>query len=51
MFPKSEFTAKRLKAKGVPDNKIDDFIANYNYIGNLQLLEEIPILRKRQLIY
>lgn len=47
MFPKSVFTAKKLKAKGVPENKIDDFIANYNYIGNLQLLEEIPNIEKK----
>jgi uncharacterized protein with ParB-like and HNH nuclease domain len=47
MFPKSEFTAKKLKAKGVSENKIDDFIANYNYIGNLQLLEEIPNIEKK----
>lgn len=47
MFPKSVFTAKKLKAKGVPENKIDDFIANYNYIGNLQMLEEIPNIEKR----
>jgi uncharacterized protein with ParB-like and HNH nuclease domain len=47
MFPKSAFTAKRLKAKGVPDNKIDDFIKNYNFIGNLQLLEEIPNIEKK----
>ncbi len=47
MFPKSTFTAKKLKAKSVPDSKIDDFIANYNYIGNLQLLEEIPNIEKK----
>ena len=47
MFPKSTFTAKKLKAKGVPDSKIDDFIANYNFIGNLQLLEEIPNIEKK----
>lgn len=47
MFPKSEFTAKKLKAKGVPDSKIDDFMANYNYIGNLQLLEGIPNIEKK----
>ena len=46
MFPKSVFTAKKLKAKGVPDGKIDDFITNYNFIGNLQLLEEIPNIEK-----
>jgi uncharacterized protein with ParB-like and HNH nuclease domain len=47
MFPKSTFTAKKLKAKGVPDSKIDDFIANYNFIGNLQLLEAIPNIEKK----
>lgn len=47
MYPKSEFTAKRLKARGIPENKIDDFIADYNYIGNLQLLEEIPNIEKK----
>lgn len=47
MFPKSTFTANKLKAKGVPDSKIDDFIANYNFIGNLQLLEEIPNIEKK----
>jgi uncharacterized protein with ParB-like and HNH nuclease domain len=46
MFPKSDFTAKRLKTKGVPDSKINDFITNYNYIGNLQLLEDIPNIEK-----
>ena len=47
MFPKSEFTAKKLKAKGVPDNKIDYFIENHNYIGNLQLIESIPNIEKK----
>ncbi len=46
MFPKSAFNAKKLKAKGVPESKIDDFIANCNFIGNLQLLEEIPNIEK-----
>lgn len=47
MFPKSEFTAKKLKTKGVPDSKVDDFIAKHNYIGNLQLLETIPNIEKK----
>lgn len=51
MFPKSEFTVKKLKAKGVPDSKIDDFISNYNYIGNLQLLEDIPNIEKKAMDY
>jgi len=47
MFPKSEFTVKKLKANGVPESKIADFMANYNYIGNLQLLEGIPNIEKK----
>lgn len=47
IFPKSSFTAKRLKAKGVADDKIDDFMSEYNYLGNLQLLEEIPNIEKK----
>ena len=47
MFPKSSFTAKKLKARGVPESKIDKFMADYNYLGNLQLLEEIPNFEKK----
>lgn len=47
MFPKSEFTPKRLAAKGVPQGKINDFIGDCNYIGNLQLLESIPNIEKK----
>ncbi|WP_100403623.1 DUF262 domain-containing protein [Bacillus sp. FJAT-42315] len=47
MFPKSKFTDKRLKSYGVPDEKISDFKANCNYLGNLQLLEEIPNIEKK----
>ena len=46
IFPKSAFTAKRLREKGVVENKINDFIAYHNYIGNLQLLEDIPNIEK-----
>lgn len=49
MFPKSVFTAKKLKAKGVPDSKIDYLISNCNYIGNLQLLEQIPNIEKKDM--
>lgn len=38
IFPKSQFTPKRLKKKGVPDDKIDFYTSNVNYLGNLQLL-------------
>ena len=42
MFPKSLFTRKRIRKLGVPDDKVDFYIDNVNYIGNLQLLEELP---------
>lgn len=45
-FPKSTFTTKRLLKKGVPADKVAGFIENCNYIGNLQLLEEIPNIEK-----
>lgn len=47
MYPQSEFTHKKLKAKGIPEKKIDYFIDSYNFIGNLQLLEEIPNIEKK----
>jgi len=46
MHPKSVFTTKKLREKGVSENQINDFIANHNYIGNLQLLENIPNIEK-----
>jgi hypothetical protein len=46
IFPKSTFTTKRLLKKGVPTDKIAGLIENCNYIGNLQLLEEIPNIEK-----
>ena len=46
IFPKSIFTTKRLQKKGVPVDKVAGFIENCNYIGNLQLLEEIPNIEK-----
>ena len=42
MFPKSLFTRKRIQKLGVPEDQIDFYIDNVNYIGNLQLLEELP---------
>lgn len=47
MFPKSTFTAKRLMEKGVPHDKIKGFIEDCNYIGNLQLIENIPNIEKK----
>jgi uncharacterized protein with ParB-like and HNH nuclease domain len=37
IFPKAEFTERKLKRRGIED--IQDFMDNFNYIGNLQLLE------------
>ena len=39
VFPKSRFTAKRLRDAGIDDQKIEEFIEFANRIGNLQLLE------------
>ncbi len=46
VFPKSGFTKKKLEKHGVSADNIDDYIGNYNYIGNLQLLEAIPNIEK-----
>lgn len=46
IFPKSLFTKNKLAKRGVEVNKINDYIENYNYIGNLQLLESIPNIEK-----
>lgn len=42
MYPKSKFTPKKLEKKGVPADKIDFYIENVNFLGNLQLLEATP---------
>jgi len=43
IFPKSFFASrKKLVKKGIPEDKHDFYLENYNYIGNLQLLEGIP---------
>ena len=46
IFPKSAFTQKKLEKRGIKTDDIDDFLENYNYIGNLQLLEAIPNIEK-----
>ena len=46
IFPKSAFTQKKLEKRGIKINDIGDFLDNYNYIGNLQLLEAIPNIEK-----
>lgn len=42
VFPKSMFTKKKLKKNGISDESIEFYLDNVNYLGNLQLLEEIP---------
>lgn len=46
MHPKSIFTEKKLKARGIPDAKIDAFMEEYNCLANLQLLEGVPNMEK-----
>ncbi len=42
IFPKSRFTVKKLEKRGYSQEKIAFYMDNVNYLGNLQLLEEIP---------
>jgi len=42
IFPKTLFTRKKLQKRGIPDEKIDFYLENYNRLANLQLLEGIP---------
>jgi uncharacterized protein with ParB-like and HNH nuclease domain len=42
IFPKTLFTEKKLKKIGLPDDKIEFYLGNYNCLANLQLLEGIP---------
>ena len=41
IFPRSFFTQRILKQKGISSSKWDFYLENYDYIGNLQLLEGI----------
>jgi uncharacterized protein with ParB-like and HNH nuclease domain len=42
IFPKSKFTKSRLTQIGIEDKYIEKYIQNYDWIGNLQLLGEVP---------
>lgn len=42
VHPKSKFTKKKLEKYGIPEDKAEFYMANFNYLGNLQLLEEVP---------
>ncbi|SHI07472.1 DUF262 domain-containing protein [Clostridium grantii] len=46
IFAKSGFTKRKLEKRGVPSESIGLYLENYNYIGNLQLLESIPNIEK-----
>jgi len=46
IFPKSQFTKKKLKERGIPVDDIEIYQINFNYLGNLQLLESTPNLEK-----
>ena len=47
IFPKSAFTQRKLKKRGVAENDIEEYMSLYDYIGNLQLLEALPNIQKQ----
>ena len=47
VHPKTMFTRKKLSKSGIPDDQIDFYLDNYNYLGNLQLLEATPNEEKK----
>jgi len=46
IFPKSAFTEKRLRERGISEEKIPLYLDSYNRIGNLQLLNEKENIEK-----
>jgi uncharacterized protein with ParB-like and HNH nuclease domain len=42
IFPKKRFKKPALKKNGIPESKWEEFQANCNRLGNLQLLEGLP---------
>lgn len=46
MYPKSKFTKKILRGKGVDENLIGEYMEQVNNIANLQLLAAIPNIEK-----
>ncbi|MGI5115626.1 DUF262 domain-containing protein [Treponema sp. SP13] len=51
IFPKTLFTAKKLKELGIPEEDISFYLDNYNCIANLQLLEGIPNQEKSKRMF
>ena len=48
MWPKSKFTAKKLEKRGIVNIDTKTFyMDNVNFIGNLQLLESVPNIEKK----
>ncbi len=47
IFPKSEFSQTKLKARGFDESKINSYRNYYNTIGNLQLLTDSENLEKK----
>lgn len=46
IYPRSFFTRRKLKDKGIEEDKIEFYIENADSIANLQLLEGIPNIEK-----
>ncbi|QAV69229.1 DUF262 domain-containing protein [Salinibacterium sp. UTAS2018] len=47
IFPKSRFTKKKLRAAGIPETQIDDYIAAFDLLPNLQLLAGTANIEKQ----
>ena len=51
IYPKCYFTEKRLLRAGVSADKVQFYLENVNYIGNLQLLEATPNKEKNSTFF
>jgi len=49
IFPKSKFTKAKLIKAGIKIEDIETFLDYFNYIGNLQLLEAVPNIQKKDM--
>lgn len=50
IFPKSRFTRKKLAKAGIPADKIDDFLAAFDLLPNLQLLAGTANIEKQDVL-
>ncbi len=46
IHPKSSFKRKALLNRGVPENQLDFFLREFDFLANLQLLEGLPNIEK-----